>query len=68
MLNLSLDSTLNASRGSDLCFPCRSVFPLHEGDREGSVSCQDVGEGEGEPLQLLSAFCSAGVQHVFVCR
>lgn len=29
-------------------FSRRSVFPLHEGDRESSVSCQVVGEGENE--------------------
>lgn len=32
---------------------CRSVFPLHESDRESSFSCQDVGEGEHDACFLI---------------
>lgn len=42
-----------------LLFCSRSVFPLHEGDRESGVSCQDVGEGETFKLLWDASFREA---------
>lgn len=39
-----------------MCFLFRSVFPLHEGDRESSFSSQDVGEGEHGACSFVTCF------------
>lgn len=44
-------------------FCSRSVFPLHEGDRESGVSCQDVGEGETIIIIIMTdeQICSGSI-------